>query len=97
MLPGHLDWERERLSLNGYEDGTQGPDVSIEVRGFRLLEVLEKTSDPRRQVVFEQLPVSARGSDDLATRQASHDLQKDCGMILRLREGFSPLDAYPTQ
>ena len=62
-----------------------------------MLQVGEKTPDPRRQVLLEHVPVGTRRRRQLAIREPRHDFAQDRCVILRLAVSLGAFDAEPGQ
>ena len=57
-----------------------------------MLEVRKEPSDPRLDMVLEDIAVGLTGSNDLATGEPGHDFEKYRGMILGFRFSLRPLN-----
>ena len=60
-----------------------------------MLQIREETSDPRRKVMVEYFTVGSCGRCNGPAGETCHDLQKNRGMVFRLRLSVYAFDANP--
>ena len=57
-----------------------------------MLEVRKEPSDPRLDMVLEDIAVGLTGSNDLAAGEPRHDFEKYRGVVLRFGFSLRPLN-----
>src|SRR5258708_6620327 len=88
-----LGRKRECFGFDFHEDAAERADAFVKCRRPGVLEVRKKAPDPWLKMVFEDGPVGAAGSNDLAAGEAGHDFEKYRNVILGFRLSLSPLKA----
>jgi hypothetical protein len=93
LYPG----QREGCGLDLDEHPAEGRHRAIEIGRLGAFEVGEKSPDPGRQMLLEQLPVGTCRCRQLAVGEAGHDLAQDRGVVFRPALTFRPLDSKSSQ
>jgi hypothetical protein len=81
------------VPLHINESPSEGPDRSVEIRGFGRFEIDEKAPDPWREMLIEEDSVSAVRRRNVAADQSRHYLTEKAGMVLRLDALWRLFDA----